>query len=458
LTLADAVNDFYSSTGQNQHAIGQPIDERWRVQEAAIQNTHRELERRMALFSTFGATAAGGIHRPEATPANGEARRALVDWLEGAGFAVRVDPIGNIFGLLELGVPEAPWLMTGSHIDSQPNGGRFDGTYGVVAAAIAAIDLRDRLAAAGQQPAMNLVVAAWTNEEGARFQPSVLGSSAYVGNIELDWALARTDRDGVSVAEALDAIGFRGSDAPAPRPAAYVELHIECGPLLERAGRRLGTFDRWWGCHKLEIRFVGRPAHTGPTPMAERRDALLAAAAVITGVRRLVDAHPEGDLHTSVGRIEVEPNSPNVVPSAATIFLELRSADPAVLERSFVQTRQLIEDAAAATGVTWSFVRDELRRPGRFAVGLQALANEVAAGLGHPAMRLDTIAAHDAVPLARLCPSIVVAVPSVGGICHAPEEFTEPADLMLGLDLLSSMLERLATEGPELIATLERKT
>jgi N-carbamoyl-L-amino-acid hydrolase len=179
---------------------------------------------------------------------------------------------------------------------------------------------------------------------------------------------------------------------------------------------------------------------------------------VITGVRRLVDDHPEGELHTSVGRIEVEPNSPNVVPSAATIFLELRSADPQVLERSFAQTTGLIDEAAAAAGVTWSFARDELRRPGRFAVGLQALASEAAASLGHPAMRLDTIAAHDAVPLARLCPSIVVAVPSVAGICHAPEEFTEPADLMLGLDLLAAMLARLAAEGPELIATLERKT
>lgn len=416
---------------------------------------HLELERRMALFSTFGATAAGGIHRPEATPANGAARRALVDWLNEAGFVVRVDPIGNIFGLLAHADPEAPWLMTGSHIDSQPNGGRFDGTYGVVAATIAAIELNRRLAAAGQKPAMNMAVVAWTNEEGARFQPSVLGSSTYVGNLDLDWALARTDRDGTSVADALDAIGFRGSDAPPPAPAAYVELHIECGPLLERAGRRLGTFDRWWGCHKLEIRFQGRPAHTGPTPMGERRDALLAAAAVITGVRQLVADYPEGELHTSVGRIEVEPNSPNVVPSAATIFLELRSADPGVLERSFAGTRGLIENAAAATGAAWSIVRDELRRPGRFNPGLQAVAKSVAERLGHAAMRLDTIAAHDAVPLASICPSVVVAVPSVGGICHAPEEFTAAADLALGLDLLAGMLERLLTEGPGLIGKLE---
>ena len=147
--------------------------------------------------------------------------------------------------------------------------------------------------------------------------------------------------------------------------------------------------------------------------MAERRDALLAAAEVITGVRRLFDEHPQGELHTSVGRIEVAPNSPNVVPAKATIYLELRSADPEVLVTSFEETSALIEDAAARAGLGWSFSRDELRRPGRFSSALQLLAHEVADGLGVPAMAIDTIAAHDAVPLARLCPSIVVATPSL---------------------------------------------
>ena len=422
---------------------------------APREDLHRELDARLAQFSAHGATEAGGVHRPEATPANGEARTAFVAWLEEAGFAVRIDAIGNIFGLLQLAGPDAPWLLTGSHVDSQPNGGRFDGTYGVVASTIAARALRDSLARSGTTPAMNLAVVAWTNEEGARFQPSVLGSSVYVGAIDLDYALGRADVAGVTVAAALEAIGFRGNDESAPHPAAYVELHVECGPELERAGRRLAAFDRWWGCRKLEICFTGVPAHTGPTPMAERRDALLAAAEVITGVRRLVGEHPKGELHSSVGRIEVLPNSPNVVPSKATIYLELRSADPAVLATSFEQTSTLIETAAARAGVGWSFARDELRRPGRFAPALQRLAHAVADGLGVPAMTLDTIAAHDAVPLARLCPSIVIATPSVGGICHSPDEYTSPEDLALGLDLLHGMLERLVTEGVGLLEARE---
>ena len=422
---------------------------------APREDLHRELDARLAQFSAYGATEAGGVHRPEATPANGEARAALVAWLETIGCAVRVDRIGNIFGLLPLAGPDAPWLLTGSHVDSQPNGGRFDGTYGVLASTIAAAALRDELAQRGTRAAMNLAVVAWTNEEGARFQPSVLGSSVYVGSIDLEFALGRADVAGVTVAEALDAIGFRGSDEPAPPPAAYVELHVECGPELERAGQRLAAFDRWWGCRKLEICFTGVPAHTGPTPMAERRDALLAAAEVITAVRRLVDDHPAGALHTSVGRIECAPNSPNVVPSTVTIYLELRSADPDILAASFAATRAMIEAAAEHAGVGWSFVRDELRRPGRFAPGLQRLAHAVAEDLGVPAMTLDTIAAHDAVPLARLCPSIVVATPSVGGICHSPDEYTAPEDLALGLDLLHGMLERLVTEGVGLLEARE---
>lgn len=405
----------------------------------------------MEQFSRFGATAAGGIHRPEATEANREARDALTAWLREEGFEVRIDAIGNIFGLATLAGENAPWLMTGSHIDSQPNGGQFDGTYGVLASVIAGADLARRRRASGAPAACNLAVAAWTNEEGARFQPSVLGSQTYVGAIDLDWALSRVDGEGISVREALARIGYLGTDAPAPRPRAYVELHIECGAELERAGRRLGVFDRWWGCRKLEIRFTGYPAHTGPTPMRERRDALVAAAPVILGVRALADAFPEGALHASVGRCEVKPNSPNVVPSEVTLFVELRSADADVIAEAFARTEALAAEAAAAAKADWAVIRNELRPPGKFAPALQALAYEIAGRCGEPAMRLDTIAAHDAVPMARLCPSIVLATPSVGGICHAPEEYTAPEDLALGLDLLHGMLDRLLSEGPAIL-------
>ena len=405
---------------------------------------HEKLHDRLAQFSQYGATEAGGIHRPEGTAANGEARDALVDWLRDEGLDVRIDAIGNIFGLASPAGPDAPLILTGSHIDSQPNGGRLDGTYGVLASAVASADLARRHAG---QAACNLGVVAWTNEEGARFQPSVLGSQAYVGAIETEWALSRTDGDGISVREALAGLGYLGTDKPAPHPAAYLELHVECGPKLEEVSKRLGVFDRWWGCRKLEIRFEGSPSHTGPTPMEVRRDALVAAAEVITGVHGLYHGHPSGKLHCSVGRCDVHPNSPNVVPSEVTLFVELRSADADVIEDAYQRTQEIAENAASRARVRWEITRNELRQPGLFAPALQDLAHSIAVKCGEPAMRLDTIAAHDALPMSRLCPTIVVAVPSIGGICHAPEEDTAPEDLALGLDLLHGMLEQLVTDG-----------
>ncbi len=405
---------------------------------------HGKLHDRLAQFSQYGATAAGGIHRPEGTAANGAARDALVDWLRDEGLEVRIDAIGNIFGLASPAGPHAPLILTGSHIDSQPNGGRLDGTYGVIASVVASADLARRHAG---QAACNIGVVAWTNEEGARFQPSVLGSQVYVGAIEAEWALDRMDGEGTSVREALAGLGYLGTDRPPSQPAAYLELHVECGPVLETAGKRLGVFDRWWGCRKLEIRFEGSPAHTGPTPMNLRRDALVAAAEVITGVNGLYRDHPTGALHCSVGRCEVYPNSPNVVPSEVTLFVELRSADANVIEEAYQRLQEISEISANRARVHWVVTRNELRQPGIFAPALQDLAHGIAIKCGEPAIGLDTIAAHDALPMSRLCPAIVVAVPSIGGICHAPEEDTAPEDLALGLDLLHGMLERLVTNG-----------
>jgi N-carbamoyl-L-amino-acid hydrolase len=404
---------------------------------------------RLDSFSEIGSTGDGGVDRVEASPANGLARRELARRMEAAGCEVRVDGIGNMFGLMPLAQQtagqDAPWVFAGSHIDSQPKGGRLDGAYGVLAAVEAAGTLRDRLN--GQKPRANLGVVAWTSEEGARFQPSLLGSSVHAGILPLEQALARKDGSGVSVADALDAIGFRGTQE-APKPAAYVELHVECAPELERSGTRLGVFDRWWGAHKLELLFSGATAHTGPTPMAMRKDALLAAAEVITGLRRLADAAPAGALHTSVGRLEVLPNSPNVVPDQAKLFVEIRSADAGVMADAHARLLELIPYAAAIARVTHRIVRDEYRAPGAFAPGLRDLARATAAEFGQTPQGLETIAAHDAMPMARICPSVVVAVPSRDGLCHSPREWTEPADLELGVAWLGAMLERLVLDGP----------
>ena len=396
------------------------------------------LMRLMDEVSHHGATSAGGVDRPACTPADGAAR----DWLraqwDAAGLRVLVDPVGNMFGILDLAGPDAPAVMTGSHLDSQPNGGRFDGAYGVVAGCVALQAVRQHPA-----PRRNLVLANWTSEEGARFQPSLLGSSVYAGTLPLADALARRDGAGVTIGEALAAIGYAGTQAPPP-PAAYVELHVECGPRLEAAGRRFGVFQRYWGATKLRVAFIGAQAHTGPTPMRDRKDALLAAASLIVELRALADRSGAA-LHTSVGRIEVQPNSPNVVPGEAVLFVELRSADPAVLDTAESQATALADRAAAHASVRLDMRSVERRRPAVADAGLAALATRWASARGHEAMPLDTVAAHDALSLGALCPSVVIAVPSAGGVCHHPSEYTAPEDLQLGAAVLADMLWALVT-------------
>ena len=401
-----------------------------------IRQAHPEFDRLLEALSAIGATGDGGVDRVEGSPANAAARRWLVDQLRARGFAVAVDAVGNIFGRIG---PDGPAVMAGSHLDSQPRGGRLDGAYGVLAAMLAAQALAE-----GHSLRRGLVVVAWTGEEGARFQPSLVGSSVYAGARPLDWTLARRDGDGVTLADALDRIGFRGTDPAPPPPLAYLELHVECASALEASGRRLGVFDRWWGARKLEILITGEPAHTGPTPMAQRRDALVAAAAVVTGLRRMADRAAVGSLHTSVGRLEVRPNSPNTVPGSVRLFVELRSPRAAVMARAEAGLRRLLDRACARAGVSWAVARDELRPPGSFARRLRQLAYATAAALGEPALPLATIAAHDAMPLAAVCPSLVIAVPSREGLCHSPREWTDLADLRLGVLWLTRMLATLA--------------
>jgi N-carbamoyl-L-amino-acid hydrolase len=353
--------------------------------------------------------------------------------------------MGNMVGLLDWAGPDAPVVMTGSHLDSQPRGGRYDGAYGVLAACEAVEAVREHMTTAGKIPLCNLAIVNWTNEEGARFQPSLLGSSVYAGLLDAADALGRMDGEGVSVAEALAAIGYDGS-GQCPLPQAYVELHVECGAVLETAGARFGAITRHWGAVKYRLAFIGRQAHTGPTPMPERQDALLGAAYLIAAIAALPD-RAAGTLHSSVGRLEVRPNSPNVVPGEAVLFIELRSPDQSVLD--WAEREMLVAaDAAALSARVGHETRFIDRRPvGFFDEGLVALATRSAASLGVSTMRLDTIAAHDGICMIPLCPAIVVNVPSVGGVCHHPSEFTTPEDLELGTEVLARMLLRLCEDG-----------
>ena len=392
--------------------------------------------------AAFGRTDNGGLQRLAASREEGAARDHVCAWLRKRGFAIRVDAVGNVFALLELAGPQAPWVLSGSHLDSQPRGGRFDGAYGVIGACVVADAIRRIQGAALPR---NLAVVVWTNEEGARFAPSMLGSGVFAGHYETAYALSRRDGDGVSLGEALAAIGYAGTDAPPTNPACCVELHIEQGPSLERSGATIGAVEGNWGTMKYIVTFRGRAAHTGPTAMSERRDALLAAGHLIVASRALSD-RTGGSLLSSVGRLDVEPNSTNVVAAQARLYAEMRAIDNDMLQAACAEFERAAAQAAATAGVEVALERVTDRPAGAFDARLCGLVEKVATELGYRNSRVHTVAGHDAVSLRRRCPSGMIFVPSVGGVSHNEAEFTSEADLEAGIEVLAGVLYRLVSE------------
>jgi N-carbamoyl-L-amino-acid hydrolase len=409
------------------------------------------LQAMMEKVSTFGGKPNGAMTRLTLSKTDGLARDWLGGWFRDHQFEQRVDAIGNQFGKLSLAGANAPVVMVGSHIDSQPNGGRFDGALGVISACEAVLAVSERLKAEGRLAACNFQVVNWTNEEGARFQPSLLGSSVFAGAAELEWALNRADGDGITVRQSLAEIGYAGADT-VERPDALIELHIEGDAELFEANETFGVFTRFWGATKYRLAFLGQQAHTGPTPMAERKDAVLAAAYLIADLRQLASEHGL-DLHTSVGRLEVFPNSPNTVPSEAVLFIELRSGAPEVLAQAEGKMKEHIEAAAKKAGTGYEVRSIDRRRAGGFAPGLVKLAERVAATRGETARHLDTIGGHDAVAMSEVCPSIVMAVRSKDGVIHHPTEYTSPEDHAAGTQILADMLYALARDGLKVISS-----
>ncbi|HBF30316.1 Zn-dependent hydrolase [Rhizobium sp.] len=405
------------------------------------------LQAMMEILSSFGGGPDGSMNRLTLSKEDGRARDWLASWFAENGFTQSVDAIGNQFGSAPLAGANAPVVMVGSHIDSQPNGGRFDGALGVVAACEAVLAVREQLAAENRLSACNFQVVNWTNEEGARFQPSLLGSSVFTGAAELDWALDRADGNGVTVRQSLHDIGYAGTDK-VPVPDALIELHIEGASTLFEAEEKFGAFTRFWGAIKYRLAFLGCQAHTGPTPMAERKDALLGAAHLMVDLRAMVDDYGL-ELHTSVGRLEVLPNSPNIVPAEAVLFIELRSASPEILAEAERKLNTSIEAAAAKAAIGYEIRSIDRREAGSFAHGLIALAEQTARNYNEPMRHLDTVGGHDAVALSAVCPTVVLAVRSQNGVIHHPTEYTTPEDQAFGTQVLADMLYRLACEGLE---------
>ncbi|WP_308115271.1 MULTISPECIES: M20 family metallo-hydrolase [unclassified Rhodococcus (in: high G+C Gram-positive bacteria)] len=390
------------------------------------------------VMSSFGATAAGGVDREAATADDGRTRRFLADWFDRHGLTTVVDSVGNMYGTIEF-VPGAPYVLVGSHLDSQPTAGKYDGAYGVLAAAYAAREIADRVEQGSLTPQFNVAAVNWFNEEGSRFSPSLMGSGVFIGKFDAENILNVTDRAGISVRDALSDIGFHG-DGTAPQAASYAEIHIEQGPILEEEDTTIGIVTANWAARKYSITVHGEQSHTGATHMALRHDALVGASKLVVAARELTNQFPDGLLLASVGQFDVEPNSPIVVPSKVTMAIDIRSSDPDVLEQAHAM---LLDAIAQEKEVRISIDTSSLRPSTSYQSEGVELAEKAATDLGLSYRRMLTMAGHDSVNMKDIVPTVMLFVPSVDGISHSEKELTHDGDMVDGVRMLTETVARL---------------
>lgn len=386
-------------------------------------------------LARIGATDKGGVCRLALTDLDRQGRDLFSDWARQAGCELRVDAIGNIFARRPGRNNALPAVMTGSHIDTQPTGGKFDGNYGV----LAGLEVLRTLNDAGVQTEAPLELVVWTNEEGSRFVPVMMGSGVYAGAFTLDHALGQRDRDGVSVRDALTAIGYAGAAAvpPAVRDGvgAYFEAHIEQGPVLEAADTVIGVVTAALGQRWYDVVLTGVEAHAGPTPMPLRRDALLAASDLVRAVNDIALAHAPNARGT-VGWMDVFPNSRNVIPGRVSLSVDLRAADDATLSAMDVALRAAVDAAARRGGVSAHVEQVVYFAPQPFAQPLVQAVRDGARDLSLSAMEVVSGAGHDAVYMARVAPAAMIFVPCKDGISHNEIEDARPDHLEAGCNVL----------------------
>ncbi len=390
------------------------------------------LRRSLEAMAELGATPGGGMHRLALSDDDRRARDLLVSWLEELGARVEVDEMGDIFGRRPGRDAALPPVITGSHLDTQPRGGRFDGVLGVMGALEVLRTLDDH----GVETLRSVELVDWTNEEGSRFAPAMLASGVWAGALDRDWAWARTDADGFRFGDELARIGYRGSAPCARRPFhACYELHIEQGPRLEREGVTIGVPRGVVCLHWYDVYLEGVANQVGTTPMDGRSDALVTAAEMVLEVRGL-PARMGGGMVATVGELTTHPNSRNVVPGAAHFTVDIRSWDDDLALRAWdalqAEFRAIAERHGCGIRVeeTWRVRHNE------FAPELVARVRDTAERLGYSSLAMESGAGHDASYLATVGPTAMVFVPSIGGRSHVEVEETGWEDCEAGANVL----------------------
>jgi N-carbamoyl-L-amino-acid hydrolase len=392
-------------------------------------------------MAAIGATPKGGVCRLALSDEDRAARDRFVGWCRDAGLAVRVDRLGNIFARRAGRDAALPPVVIGSHLDTQPTGGKFDGAYGVLAAFEVVRTLDD----AGIATAAPIEVVVWTNEEGSRFAPACVGSGVYAGAFDADDSLSRADRDGKTLGAELARIGYAGPAPMGGAVGAYVEAHIEQGPILEAEGKTIGIVTGAQGIRWYDVTLEGQAAHAGTTPMDRRRDAIQGAAMLIAAVDAIALEQAPSAVAT-VGALSVAPNSRNTIAGSVTLTVDLRHPDAPVLaamDRAFRARAAAIAKARrldARIVDVWDFPPPEFDR------GCVAAVRAAAARAGFSHRDIVSGAGHDACYMARIAPTAMVFVPCADGISHNEIEAATPADLAAGCDVLLGAVLALAGE------------
>ncbi|AOK64135.1 Zn-dependent hydrolase [Burkholderia multivorans] len=393
-------------------------------------------------MATIGATARGGSCRLALSDDEVRGRRRFIAWCEAAGCEIRIDPIGNLFARRPGTEPDAPAVMCGSHLDTQPLGGRFDGVYGVLAG-LEAIRTLNEHGIATRHP---IDVVAWTNEEGSRFTPGMMGSAVYAGKLDLDDALARPCmHTGVRLGDELERTGFAGPARERQMPKAYFEAHIEQGPVLENAGVPIGVVTGVQGIAELDVTVTGFESHAGTTPMSVRKDAMGVAAAMIAAI--VEHGHGfDADARVTVGHLACQPNSPSTIPGQVRFSVDVRHPSRSALQRLVADIGAICTQRTALRGTHVDVQLIAEYDPIAFDAACIERVRQATIAAGYPYLEMFSGAGHDAVNLSYVAPSAMVFVPCKAGLSHNEAEDADPVHLAQGASVLANLLANLLVD------------
>jgi N-carbamoyl-L-amino-acid hydrolase len=393
-------------------------------------------------LAKIGATPKGGVKRLTLTDLDKQGRDLVVGWARQAGMSITIDQIGNVFMRRDGSNNVLPPIMTGSHIDTQPTGGKFDGNYGV----LAGIEVVRTLNEKGIKTEAPIEVAFWTNEEGSRFVPVMMGSGVFCGAFTLEHAYAAKDVDGKTVGDELERIGYKGDQVPGQHPiGAYFETHIEQGPVLEDADKVIGVVPAVMGLSWYDCVVTGMEAHAGPTPMQLRKDALQVSTRIMQEVVAIANRYPPYGRGT-VGMVQVFPNSRNVIPGEVKFSIDLRNVNDELLNTMHEEIQTFVDKTRQQTGLGITLERVSYYPPCPFHPDCVDAVRAATARLGYSTMDVVSGAGHDAIYAARVAPAGMIFVPCKDGISHNEIEDAKAEHLEAGCNvLLHAMLERAGT-------------